>query len=789
MSFDLKDKVGTMPYSKTLIHTAVATALGLTGVPAVIAQDGLEEVVVTARQRSESLQDVPMMIQALSGQEIQKRGITTLQDLSKSIGSMNVTQWGAGANEIVFRGVSTGSGFLQDPTAAVYLDEQPMSLTGLAPDIYPVDLERIETLSGPQSTLFGADSQSGTVRYVTNKPDASEFSGNVGAEVGSFSGGDESYSADFTVNMPIAEDKLAIRISGFTKEDGGYIDNILGDTVGGGKNNANMLEDNYNDKSWMGGRVGVRWLMSDNWTTDLSVHYQDLEVDGYDDIDPGRGDLKTVKFTDEKREDEFIATSLVIQGDLGFANLTIAGSYYDRDTLYHHDTQTYAEYFHAFGYGYEFGDDPVGYLENDQNNESKSLELRLTGGGDRTSWTLGAFWSDQDETWDFRTYVDGYAESDGFAYLTYYNPIVAVNDTWWYSSQQTSRENKALFGELDFNITENMTLLLGGRWYDVEKTIDYFVQKPEGLYQETCVGGVCVRAPQKTRDMSEDGFIPKVGLQYNFTDDVMIYGVYSEGFRTGGVNRGRSDYPTFPIAYDSDMVENKEIGVKATLADGRIKANMSFYIMDWTDVQVEVVDPSNNVDFGDNQPWQAVIANLDDGKISGFDADITAMVGQNLEVGFNLTWINENEVSASPVADDRFIGGFADVGLDATSKLPMFADESYSMYMTYSFDTADFGLGAGDGYITVMHSYQGESLNQLTGSANAPRETQGDYRITDLTMGFEYESWQATLFARNLTDERGITFKDNSDFDPYFGRATYFVTPPRQLGFSIRLNF
>jgi hypothetical protein len=119
----------------------------------------------------------------------------------------------------------------------------------------------------------------------------------------------------------------------------------------------------------------------------------------------------------------------------------------------------------------------------------------------------------------------------------------------------------------------------------------------------------------------------------------------------------------------------------------------------------------------------------------------------------------------------------------------MFADESYSMYMTYSFDTADFGLGAGDGYITVMHSYQGESLNQLTGSANAPRETQGDYRITDLTMGFEYESWQATLFARNLTDERGITFKDNSDFDPYFGRATYFVTPPRQLGFSIRLNF
>ena len=193
-----------------------------------------------------------------------------------------------------------------------------MSLGGLAPDIYPIDLQRIETLAGPQSTLFGADSQSGTVRYITNKPDPSEFSGSIAGEVGSFTDGDTSFNGEFTVNVPVT-DKLAIRLSGFAREDGGFIDNILSPTVDGGGDNADMVEDDYNDVSWRGGRIAARWLISDDWTADFSVHYQDIDADGFADVDPSTGDLTIAKFRPETRTDEFMATSLVITGELDFA--------------------------------------------------------------------------------------------------------------------------------------------------------------------------------------------------------------------------------------------------------------------------------------------------------------------------------------------------------------------------------------------------------------------------------------------------------------------------------------
>ena len=154
-------------FKKKLIVSSVAAALGTGAVAASSAE--LEEIVVTARQRSESSQDVPMMVQSLSGELLERRGLTTLEDLSRSMAGMNVQTTTPGQNTIVFRGVSDGGGFLVDPTAAIYLDEQPMSLTSASPDVYPVDLARVESLAGPQSTLYGASSQSGAIKFVTNK--------------------------------------------------------------------------------------------------------------------------------------------------------------------------------------------------------------------------------------------------------------------------------------------------------------------------------------------------------------------------------------------------------------------------------------------------------------------------------------------------------------------------------------------------------------------------------------------------------------------------------------------
>ena len=189
-------------FSKKTIVAGVAAALGAGGSGLVWSAE-LEEVVVTARQRAESSQDIPMTVQSLSGEELRKQNIITLEDFSRAVSGLTVQTTTPGQNIIVFRGVSDGGGFLVDPTAGVYLDEQPMSHAQAAPDVYPVDLARIEALAGPQSTLYGQTSQSGAIRIITNKPDPEAFSANIGAGVDSMSEGDTGYKVDGTVNMPL----------------------------------------------------------------------------------------------------------------------------------------------------------------------------------------------------------------------------------------------------------------------------------------------------------------------------------------------------------------------------------------------------------------------------------------------------------------------------------------------------------------------------------------------------------------------------------------------------------
>tara|TARA_B110000914_G_scaffold75929_1_gene66741 strand:- start:914 stop:3223 length:2310 start_codon:yes stop_codon:yes gene_type:complete len=769
----------------------MATALGLVGAPLTFGQNAtLEEIVVTARQRTESAQDIPMTIQSLSGDDIQKRGITTLEDFSRFVGNLSVSTTVPGQNTIVFRGVSDGGGFLVDPTAAIYLDEQPMSMTSMAPDVYPVDIARVEALAGPQSTLFGASSQTGTIRVITNKPDTSEFSGDIGLGMSGVAKGDNGYDFDATVNIPVIKDKLAIRLSGFSAEDGGFIDSVLGTTVvdaysglGGLKNNANTVESDINNVEWSGGRVSAKWLVSDDWTATLSTNFQEITANGFNDYDPNVGDLETVKFYDELRTDDWTQTSLVIEGDLGFAQLTVAGSYYDRETFYQHDTQTYTAYFmYTFGVyagyaTYDFGTDPVGYLTNDQENTSDTLEVRLTGSGDKVDWTVGAFYMDSDETWDFRTYVDGYANSPAFAawagYAAYYNLTIAPTDAWWRSNQTTHREDKAFFGEIDIKLTDRLSLLAGGRWYEVDRGIEYFVEKP--------LGNPNLSTP--ARSAKDDGFIPKFGLQYDLTDDLMVWGVYSEGFRVGGTNRGRG-IPTLPVDYGSDIVENTEFGVKSTWNDGKVQVNATLYEMTWNDMQLEVTDPS----FAIGEPWQAVVANLGDASISGADLDVKAVVGENLQVGFNITRIFHAFVDApESYADPRFPGGQAPLGLTSKSDLPLFADTSYSLYLEYTTQLDLFD--GGDAYVRFQHSYNGKSLNQVNDGANAPRQAQGDYRISDLVVGYEMGDWKAQLILNNISDERGISFKDSYDFDPFYGRNSDNVVRPRNYSISLRRYF
>lgn len=790
MSQTKNDTVNAPGFSKKVISSSVASGVALTGGAAgVVAQESsfsLEEVIVTARQRAESTQDVPMHIQAISGDQMKKQGLVTLEDFSRFVPSVSIASTTPGQNTITFRGVSDGGGFLVDPTAAIYLDEQPLTLTSQAPDVYPADIARVEALAGPQSTLYGASSQSGTIRIITNKPDTSEFTGHFGWGIDSVKSGDMGYDVEATVNIPLIEDKLAVRLTGFSATDGGFIDNVLGNTVtdpfgsglGGLRDNSAQVKDDINEVDWVGFRAAVKWEINDNVSATLSGNYQKIEADGWNDHDPTVGDLQVIKFIEETREDEWSQLSLVIEADLGFAQLVSASSYFDREVFYQTDTQAYAAYFHySFGIysgyaTYNFGADPVGGQTNDQANDRFTQEIRLSSSTDRLSWTAGLFYQEADERWDFISFLDGYRDSPAFAAWSYYYPGIAPTDGWWLSTQISTRTDMAVFGELDWSLTDKLDLLLGGRWYDVEVDRDYFVSRPTTRLEQALQAGG-----------TDDGFVPKVGLQYNATDDMMVYVLYSEGYRVGGVNRGRGE-PTLPVEYDSDTLENLEIGIKSTWLSGRLQVNATVYQMDWKDVQLEATDPSFNI----GEPFQVVIANLGDAEVRGIDFDMNWAVTENILFGANLTHIFDAEVMApESFPDARFPGGQATLGLDAVARLPLFADSNWSAFIEFSDEVSWFD--GGEYYLRLQHNSEDSAFNQLSDSANSPRSTQGDYEVTDFKIGFKSDQWDGQIYVNNISDERGVTFNDTSDFDTFFGRSSINIVRPRTIGVKLGFNF
>ncbi len=314
----------------------------------------LEEVTVTARKRSEDLQLVPESIQAISSQTIEQAGLRSMEDYVRFIPSLNIVESNPGTAMVVFRGVADSqSTFIAEPSAAVYLDEQSMVLNA-QPNPRMVDIERVEALSGPQGTLYGASSQSGVLRIVTKKPDPTAFDAYIDLDLSSTKSGDMSYDASGMINIPLSE-SFALRLVGFNAKDGGFIDNVTGTTPRFGLyTNAGAEEKNFNDVKYSGGRIQAAWLVNDSWSVLGTVNYQKTDANGRPEHDPAyAGDLKVVRFNPQYEYDrqDWTQYALTIEGDLGFADFVSATSYFTRDWTYTQDTSVgYASYFGTFCY-------------------------------------------------------------------------------------------------------------------------------------------------------------------------------------------------------------------------------------------------------------------------------------------------------------------------------------------------------------------------------------------------------------------------------------------------------
>lgn len=795
-------RYGKIRSSKTTMSTAIAAALVPGGYAAAQATGTderiIEEVLVTATLREASMQDLPQSLQAFTTQQIERNAFTNFTDVANAIPSLTLIADQPGRNSVKFRGISTGTGeYYTASTSAIYFDETPLTFN--SQQLWPamVDIARVESLPGPQGTLFGAAALAGTVRVVTNRPEMNTVSGQVFAEYFDTKGGDGSYAANGWINIPLIEDTLAMRFVGHTRNEGGWIDNVLGDTyVQPGPqftspgNNAAIVEDNYNEYSLTGGRGSLLWNMNDNWEMIVSLIAEDNSSEGAWGQDSNLPDNQHSLFHKENRDDSWWNTGLLINGDLGFATLTSSTTYLDRDITYEFDNMIYEQYKDSY-YGVYAGlaiyntDYTYGYLFNDQTQDRFSQELRLTSNTDsRFQWMVGGFYEEINDQWLYGAVNNDLVDTTAWYYanyLAYYysyngtydipNPLAPTNLAYTQRLDRTN-EQLAFFGEATFEITDSWWVTGGARWFKFRE--DYMEQNqfPEGLAPagSRATNGIV------TSETDVDDVVYKFSTQYFFDDDHMVYFLYSEGFRPGGENSQRaSNTGLIPVDFQPDFLNNYEIGAKTEWFDNQLQINVTLFLMDWKNRQFS----EGGVD---GQWWLRGTVNGGDTETKGIELGATWQITDNLVFTGNLT-----SLTAEATDTYEFLNGDVIVPGDP---LPNAPELSYWAALDYTFP---FELFGGELWTRVDYAYGDEWWNSTDAAIN--RDPDGlipDWSNTNLQLGLNLPNeWIVTLFVRNLTDERRITGRqDNTYASDWFGTDQYaffdFVNRPVNYGFSVR---
>jgi outer membrane receptor protein involved in Fe transport len=799
-----------LPSRKKTLALMVSAALGVSQVAQ--ADLVLEEVIVTASKRKANLQDLPQAITAFTTEDIVRQGFKGIDDYANKIPSLSFARREPGGTSVVFRGAAaSGIQFGTNPSSGVYLDEQPITQAGVNPDPKLIDIERIEALSGPQGTLFGDASQSGTLRIITNKPDTSEMSGWVEGSVAVVEDSDDlDNEIAAMVNVPIIEDTLAIRLVGFRSEEAGYIDNVLGESqadvwesqrIANGLpvrprfDNADVADDDVNSSETIGGRIGVRWLINDDWSVDIAGTIQNTETDGFGDVNLGLGDREQVRFNEEGLDDDWYQLSITLEGDLGFADALLTTSYFNRDFKYEADDTDYLhdfdqKYDPSYFAIYDFTGAPRATALQELEDERYTVEGRLTTQSDSDSrWDglVGFFYGKLEREQFFSADAEGWSDTDYYAnqgnyylqYLAnspYYNPNYdsfhgQASDNFFFGVYDLEVEQVAIFGEATFHATEKLSITAGARWFEYDQ--DYTLQQGALLDERPPVVENNYYSNNEVIETKDDDWVPKLNISYDINDDIMGYFTYSEGFRRGGGNAIRAS-SILPVDYESDKLENYELGFKSTWMDGALRFNAVVYQMIWNDMQIQINDPT---------VFSLAIENFSEAEINGFEADFGWIPAEGWDISANLAIIDaeiseDNEITAP--------GGDVIAFVEKGTQLPITPENKGSIAVEYTFPDQWMG---GIPYVRVDWAFVGDSVNSLNGTESivftqGPTD-QPSYNIGNLRMGLESEEWEATLYVHNITDEVAEQFYNNR----WGSNQRLSINKPRTIGASVRWKF
>jgi iron complex outermembrane receptor protein len=773
---------------------------------------GDEQILVTATKRTENLQDVPIAITAITTKTLDDLQVNSFDDYARLVPSLSSKAGGGGGsadgpgtNNVYFRGVASGENANHSaslPSVGTYLDEQPITTIGGALDVHIFDIARVEALAGPQGTLYGASSQAGTLRIITNKPDLNGTYGAVNLEVNKVAHGDWGYSGEGFVNLPVSTN-VAARIVGWYRRDGGYIDNISGelemtefdpDFEPTGNtlvlDNDDFAEDDYNDVTTYGARAALKIDLNDNWTITPQLVGQVMKSNGSFAEERGLGELETMQFNPEEVKDKWFQAALTVEGKIANFDVTYAGSYMRRQVDSELDYSDYAYFYNELrAYGAYWVDDlgdpivPNQLIQADDSYKKQSHELRFASPAEnRLRLIAGLFYQRQEHNIEQNYIIPGLAE----------DLQVPGTDNVWLTKQLRVDRDYAAFGEVSFDITPKLTATAGGRWYKFDNSLEgFFGFGEDHPFAPTGVGS-CFGPPKVSgspctnldKSIKDTGFVHRLNLTHKPNEDLLFYATWSRGFRPGGVNR-RAQFPS----YDADYLTNYEAGSKISFGRGA-HFNFAAYIQDWKDMQVSVL----------GQNGLTVVRNVGKARIWGAEADLLLRPADGLTWSTGIAYNNgtlREDFCFDEEAEDCTDAGLVGVNLLAEEgdRLPLTARWKGSTQVRY-----EWPVGPDlEAHVQGLLTYEGERRRDLRPDINEIYGNLKAYAQVDLGAGVEKGPWTADLFIKNLFDVRGqlskgIQCREEICGDPFDetangGKIYTVVTRPRTIGVRAGYKF
>jgi outer membrane receptor protein involved in Fe transport len=786
------------PTKKTLLLGA--GVLALSSLAPVLAQGDSDEIVVTATKREQSIQDVPFSVNAQTQDDIQRTGSQNLEDISRNVAGLAIQNLGPGQSQVGIRGVSAGQIVRDQPgvkeQVGVYLDESVVSLSLFTPDLELFDLNRVETLRGPQGTLYGSGNIGGTIRYITNQPKIGEFEGVLEGNINHIQEGGTGGHVKGAVNLPIA-DNAALRLVAFVTKYPGFIDAL---TDAGIKNDVN-------DGERHGARIALRWEPTENITLTPRFTYQDINVDGFNRqevynlyANPFTTTRPAVNFQerrqflllDEAFEDRFLMSDLNAEIDFGNVTFTSITSYQARDILVSRDASALTHSV-SLDLGYLPGAllIPSNLLDTTQ-LKTFTEEARLASDYESAlQWVLGVFYTDIERNYAQRLPTPGY---DAFTDIRFGAGTAAAVangfplDSPYNADLPYDIKQFAVFGEATLAITDRFDATAGVRYYDFSEDRVFYS------------GGLFSNGDNRTDSTSSDGFSPRFLLSYDLSDAVTVNAQASKGFRLGGVN----DPLNIPLCspadvalfgsfqdYDDETLWNYEGGIK--VKSGPFTLNAAGYYTDIKNLQVTVDAGTCSSRISFNVPKAHTL---------GVEAELAAELFEGFDVSLAGNWVQAEFDSTLPnnttVDPTDVIGGIRDGNRFASvPKLQLAATAQYS-----------FPLGGeSEGFIAASFQHISSRFTQPGDQEGNPRSFVSnlafggatganatvldlelpDYQIINTSFGITSGKTDLIFYVNNVTDENALLAFDRERG----GRARlgFHTNQARTFGVTARVRF